>query len=643
MTDRSESPLVLVVDDDPLARFTASRVLSREGFSVCEAGTGDEALELFGRLCPHIVLLDVVMPGRDGFSTCSALRALPGGEHVPVLIVTGLEEIESIRQAYEAGATDFITKPINWLILVQRIRYMWRASMVSRRFCRNEQDTRDLLHAIPDLMFKVKGDGLITDFNAPKDFVFGLSGPDTIGKHIGEILFADAPGAAMEHILRAIETGSTEIFEHKTRAGDAWRYYESRIVRCEDQGALAIVRDITDRRHTEEEKEKLQSQLIHAQKMESVGRLAGGVAHDFNNMLGVIIGRTDLVLSIVEPESPFNDDLQEILKAANRSADLTRQLLAFARRQAACPKVLVLNDTISGMLKMLVRLIGEEIDLVWVPGKDLWKVKEDPSQVDQILANLAVNARDAITGIGSITLQTQNVSVEKPSCLDSPGLVPGDYVLLTVQDTGAGMTDEVLGKIFEPFFTTKELGKGTGLGLATVYGIVKQNNGYVYADSRPGKGTTFRIYLPRTHDPEEKSPGDTILQEFQGDRHSILLVEDDALMLRLTKEMLQKLNYRVLAVQNPKEAVHLAQTWDMELLLTDVVMPEMNGRELSERIRALKPSVKCLYMSGYTADIIVQHGVLGPGMHFIQKPFRKYMLASKLHEIFHMGESSRSG
>jgi len=258
----------------------------------------------------------------------------------------------------------------------------------------------------------------------------------------------------------------------------------------------AIFRDITERKRAEEEREKLGAQLFHAQKLESVGRLAGGVAHDFNNMMGVIIGHTELALHQMSPADPLYFDLQQIQKAAHRSADLTRQLLAFARKQTASPKVVDLNETISDMLTMLRRLIGEDIDLVWKPSSDLWRVRIDPSQMDQILANLTVNARDAIPAAGSITLSTENVVLDDSYGVNQEELVVGKHVLLTVGDNGPGMDREVLNHIFEPFFTTKEVGQGTGLGLATVYGIVRQNNGFIDVQSTPGKGTTFRIYLP---------------------------------------------------------------------------------------------------------------------------------------------------
>ena len=279
------------------------------------------------------------------------------------------------------------------------------------------------------------------------------------------------------------------------------------IIRGEDNRflyLLATIEDITSRKQAEEEKERLEKQLQHALKMESVGLLAGGVAHDYNNMLGVILGYTELALKRTDPEQPLYADLQEIKKAARRSADITRQLLAFARKQTIVPEILDLNETVEGMLKMLQRLIGEHVDLVWLPGTDLWTVKMDPSQLDQILANLCVNARDAITDIGKITIKTRNTVFDESYCSQHLGFVPGEFVRLTVSDDGNGMDKDTLEKAFEPFFTTKDVGKGTGLGLSTVYGIIKQNNGFINTYSEPGKGTTFKIYLPRDDNKTDK-------------------------------------------------------------------------------------------------------------------------------------------
>ena len=399
------------------------------------------------------------------------------------------------------------------------------------------------------------------------------------------------------------------------------------------QLVFCVCRDISERKQAEEETRKLEQQLVQAQKMEAVGRLAGGVAHDFNNMLSVIIGHAEIVLNQLHPQDPVREDLQEILNAADRSAGLTRQLLAFARKQTVSPRILDLNETVASMLKMLRRLIGEDIDLLWSPGHDLWPVKIDPSQIDQMLANLAVNARDAIGGVGRLTIATANITFIREGSQKGQTIPPGDYVMLTVGDTGPGMSEEVIEHIFEPFYTTKEIGKGTGLGLSMVFGIVKQNSGFVEVQSSAHAGTVFRIYLPRcgAGSMEPAPEGNEAVQPPRGDE-TVLIVEDEPAILRLGATMLRRQGYTVLTAATPSEAIAalLAQKDAIQLLITDVVMPEMNGRNLVERLRAMKPGLKCLYMSGYTADAIAHHGVLDEGVRFLQKPFTMLELATQV-------------
>ena len=393
--------------------------------------------------------------------------------------------------------------------------------------------------------------------------------------------------------------------------------------------------DITERVRAEEERKKLQDQLAQAQKMESIGRLAGGVAHDFNNMLGVIQGHAELCIKKIKSEGPLFTNLKEIEKAAKRSADLTRQLLGFARKQTIAPKVLDLNESIEGMLKMLRRLIGEDINLAWIPGLDLWPVMIDPSQVDQILANLCVNARDAISGIGRISIETEKAVFNEEYCLIHSGFISGEYVLISVSDDGCGMDKEIQEKIFEPFFTTKELGQGTGLGLATVYGILKQNNGFINVYSELGKGSTFKIYLPRYYGDSTEIQNTGVEIALQGGSETILLVEDEPMTLELSQVMLKELGYRVIIANTPVEAIQLARKHadEIHLLITDVIMPEMNGRNLAEKLQSLYPNIKCLFMSGYTANIIAHRGILDAGVHFIQKPFSMSQLALKTREV----------
>lgn len=440
-----------------------------------------------------------------------------------------------------------------------------------------------------------------------------------------------------EERLQAHIDGGAKIFEVeqrlRTKSGDwKWIHTRGKVVERDPDG---VPLRITGTHSDITEKKQLESQLQQAQKMESIGRLAGGVAHDFNNLLTVILGHSELVLMKMDPSSPLTGDLTEIRNAAERSADLTRQLLAFARKQTIAPKVLDLNETVAGMLKMLQRLMGENIQLAWLPANDLWQLKVDPSQIDQILANLCVNARDAIDDVGKITIETGKCSFDNEYCANNPGFNPGEYVLLAVSDNGCGMDRETTTHIFEPFFTTKGVGEGTGLGLATVYGIVKQNNGFINVYSEPGHGTTFRIYLPRHESKDEQTRTKKAVKPLSRGQETILLVEDEPSILELTTMLLEMQGYCVLAASTPNEAINLAKEHadEIHLLMTDVVMPEMNGRDLVNNLMFFCPKVKCLFMSGYTADFIAHHGVLDEDVYFIPKPFSLSDLAAKVREV----------
>lgn len=417
-------------------------------------------------------------------------------------------------------------------------------------------------------------------------------------------------------------------FQHKQTGkwydchSSAIKWIDGRIVRLE----FAI--DITDRK-------MLESQFLQAQKIESVGRLAGGVAHDYNNMLGVIVGYAELAMEKVAAGNSIHDHLEEILAAAKRSTEISRQLLAFARKQTINPIVCDLNEIVESMLKILRRLIGEDIDLVWLPESQLWPVKIDPAQIDQILANLCVNSRDAISGVGKVTMETGLVVFDKEYCAQHAGFFPGEFIMLAVSDNGCGMEPQIIDSIFEPFFTTKAAWQGTGLGLSTVYGIVKQNNGFINVYSEPGKGTTFKIYFPRHFgkigELRVKTPG----QIPSGHGEKILLVEDELPIMKMCKLMMENLGYVVLSANTPREAINLAENYSdvIHLLVTDVIMPEMNGRDLANRLQLLYPDIKTLFMSGYTANVIAHHGVLEQGMHFIQKPFSKKDIAVKIRKV----------
>lgn len=468
----------------------------------------------------------------------------------------------------------------------------------------------------------------------------------------GVACFKAENGVCVRCPLAAMYTGSDAMCTRLVSNGNALGYFSVVTERdieadAEEQGlfaemagdiayALHVMQKDRAREKIEQDHLSLQSRMIQAQKLESVGRLAGGVAHDYNNMLGVIIGYAELAMDRVAPGDPLHADLKEILNAAKRSSEITRKLLAFARKQPIRPRVLDLNGTVESMLKMLRRLIGENVELAWLPGARLWPVKIDPVQLDQVLANLCVNARDAIgDGAGRIIIETDNVTFDESYRSGSEGFLPGDFVLLAVTDNGCGMDKETLEMIFEPFFTTKSLGKGTGLGLATVYGIVKQNDGFIKVYSEPGKRTIFKIYLPRRSEEAGEVEAKEPVEIPKGRGETVLIVEDEPAIKKMGGAMLEKLGYRVLEAGTPAEAMDISgkHLGNIHLLLTDMVMPEMDGRDLAGRLTALRPGTRVLFMSGYTAAVIAGHGVLEQGVQFIQKPFSIGDLAVKVREV----------
>ncbi len=394
---------------------------------------------------------------------------------------------------------------------------------------------------------------------------------------------------------------------------------------------LATATDITQQKQAEEDREALQRQLLQAQKLESIGRLAGGVAHDFNNMLQAIIGNTELALEHITPQEDIHTDLQEIRKCAQRSTDLTRQLLAFARQQTIAPKVIDINETLESMFNMLRRLIGENVKLTWLPGKNLPTIMFDPAQIDQILVNLCINACDAMTNNGHITIKTERIELTASDRIDTEEHIQGDYIMLSVSDNGHGMDTETLNQVFEPFFTTKKTGEGTGLGLPSVYGAVKQNHGMIKIESEVNKGTCVKILIPASTQPCPPKQEETASNIPTG-AGTILLVEDDRTILSLTKRLLVKLGYTVITAQNPIDAIKYADEHDenIDLLITDVIMPDMNGRELANTILSKYTQMKVLFMSGYTADIISQQGIMSQDTYFLQKPFSRKELSEAL-------------
>jgi two-component system cell cycle sensor histidine kinase/response regulator CckA len=515
----------------------------------------------------------------------------------------------------------------------------------------SEERYRVLYEDNPSMYFTVDPDGIVLSVNQFGCEQLGYTASELVGESVLNVFHDEDINAAAESVARCAENPG-QVFHWELRkvhkAGNVlWVKETARAMRGPDGQVVVFIvcEDITERKLAEKERENLQAQLFQAQKMEVLGRLAGGVAHDFNNMLFAILGHTELALRLSNPADPIYDYLKVIEESTYRSADLVRQLLAFARQQTVAPKVLDLNDTVAGMLKMLRRLIGEDIHLVWMPGAGLWPVRIDPSQIDQLLANLCVNARDAISGVGKVTIETRNAIFDEAYCAVHPGFVCGQFVLLAVSDDGCGMTQDVIAHLFEPFFTTKEMGKGTGLGLATVYGIVRQNEGFINVYSEPGEGSTFKIYLPRFEGQSGELDAASVAEMLTSHGETVLLVEDDAAILKLGQTMLQELGYKVLAADTPSQALHQAEayTGEIQLLITDVVMPEMSGRALAQVLGKIRPALKVLFTSGYTGDVISHHGVLDEGVHFLQKPFSMRDLASKVREVLEQELTDRNG
>jgi len=541
------------------------------------------------------------------------------------------------HQANAALLRDHAGEPKGFRILVRDVTERKKAEDALRL---SEERYRTILDTMEEGYYEVDLKGSFTFVNDAGCRLLGYERDELVGMNYRNYHSPETARHMYEVYHPMFETGKTEfLMDYEViRKDGSVRTHQANSTILRDhagrpKGFRVLARDITERKRAEDEKAKLEAQLLQAQKMESVGRLAGGVAHDFNNMLSVILGYTELIKLRLEPDNPLLHDLMEIERAAGRSKDITAQLLAFSRKQIISPRPMNLNDLISSTQKTLARLIGEDIDLRFYPGEGLWSIRFDLSQMEQILVNLAVNARDAMPHGGKLTVETANILMNEDYCRVHLGSTPGPYVLLAVSDNGSGMDKETLQNVFEPFFTTKEIGKGTGLGLATVYGIVQQNNGFINVYSEQGQGTTFKIYLPRSMDGVEVSE-EILEQPVALGSGKILLVEDDDLMRKMTTDMLKTIGYSVLAVGSPLDALSICEEKDarFDLVITDVVMPGMSGRELRDKLGIIRPDIKVLFMSGYTSNVIVHHGVLEEGVHFIQKPFSLNDFARKIQE-----------
>lgn len=638
---------ILQVEDDAVTSLLQKRILERNNYDVVCATTGEDALAVIDSGESYdLILMDIELgSGIDGTETAKIILK---NHDTPIIFVSSHTEQEVVKKIEGITSYGYILKNSGEFVLIASIKMAFRlfeakleAKQKKEQLVQSELRYRNLFLemqlgvAIHRIILDNTGkpvNYVFLDVNPGFEKMTGLNKQDIIGKTVLDVLPETEP-YWIENYGEVALTGKPLNFENFSSA--LGKYYSVVAYRTEPMKFAVIIDDVTIRKRTEKEKEILKNQLSQSQKMESIGRLAGGIAHDFNNMLSVILFQSEAGIIHSSDGRRTTGRFKEIKKAALRSAELTKQLLLFARKQSVTPKVLYLNDAIAKMMSLLRKLIGEDIKLNWLPDPDLWTIKIDPTQIDQILVNLLVNARDAIKDTGSITLETKNIVIDEDYCRKNSGFIPGKHVMLAVSDNGCGMDQETISKIFEPLFTTKDVGKGTGFGLSTVYGIVKQNKAGIKVYSELGHGTTFKIYFPCSrHKVREEI-------EIIGERapvrgsETIVLVEDEKLMIDITTAMLREYGYTVIPFNRAPEALKAIQSKKIkiDLLITDVIMPEMNGRVLAEKVNEFNPLIKVLFVSGYTANVISRHGVLEKNVPFLQKPFSINALAQKVREV----------
>ncbi len=547
-----------------------------------------------------------------------------------------LEQLEAAFKVLRRGEADLVVGESGPLVvrLKSLVEERERLAAEMEQLAREWQLTFD---SSRDGICILDPSGRVTRANRAVEEIFRCSREEVLGRDFCELAAGNGEQAFSRRDGREGTVPSPGGESLELRRGDRWLTVTVDPVRGaagQVTGFIAHIHDVTDRKRMELERSALEGQLAQAQKLEAIGRLAGGLAHDFNNLLGVILGCGEHLLDELHPGDPLLEDVRQIVDAARRSATMTRQLLAFSRRQALKPQVVILNDNLRQMEKMLRRLIGEDIQIELSLREDLAPVMVDPGQMDQVILNLVVNARDAMPEGGKLVLQTDNVNLVEADTLARPGIAPGRYVRLAVSDTGCGMEPEVMNRIFEPFFSTKGAERGTGLGLSTVYGIVRQSGGYVRVDSLPGRGTTFEVYLPQSEaEPRAQTPREGGARPGAGEH--LLVVEDDPSLRALLNRMLTKLGYRVTLAANGGEAVVLVEEAGLkpDLLMTDVVMPGMSGVVLAKRLKRQCPGLRVVYMSGYAEPSASHPGLLDPEAPFLQKPFTARELSSQLRKL----------
>jgi two-component system, cell cycle sensor histidine kinase and response regulator CckA len=663
---------VLVADDNVTNLKLAAEILGGAGYRVRLANDSELALRSVQSKHPDLLLLDIRMPGMDGFELCRRLKADEATRDIPVIFLASATETADKARAFELGAVDYVSKPVDAQELLARVGTrlalaVARQQLMAQNLALQEANERLKEHherleqrvaertaelasahekyraifnqALDGIVLMDAESGLIVDCNPEFERQSGRSFEVLKTMRIWELRPRDLVEAARAKFREIGEVGSGSSGEFAYEWPDGTLVpveYAAKVITLDGRTfQQAIVRDITERKRAEAAREDLESQLRVSQKMEAIGSLAGGVAHDFNNLLSVILNFTGFALEELHDGDPIRGDLIEVKRAGQRAAGLTRQLLAFSRKQVLQPQVLDLNQVVAGIETMLRRVIGEHIALVRTEGPSLGLVEADPGQLEQVIMNLAINARDAMPDGGTLTIETGNVDLDAQYAAIHPSITPGQHVLLSVTDTGCGMDEQTLTQVFEPFFTTKEKGKGTGLGLSTVYGIVKQSGGNIMVCSEPGRGTTFTIHLPRSAEHEvPPCPVKPIAAQARCSE-TVLVVEDEDAVRTLARRILAGAGYRVIEAANGGEALLAceAHRGEIHLLLTDVVMPRMSGKALVERLEPLLPGIKVLYMSGYTDDTVMHQGMLDPRARMINKPFSAEELTRMVRKV----------
>ena len=635
---RTEAPLrLLIVEDNAQDAELQVAILKRAGYQVQhEVAPSEEILQRKLRETDFdIILADYNLQNWTGLDALDILKQ--SGRSIPVVMVTGSLGDEAAVECIKEGAADYVLKDrVGRLPLAVRRALMERdmlreRSMAQIALQQSEERYRDLLENANDLIHSYSPDGRILYTNRAWRDALGYTEEEVNRLDVSAVIHPDSRESWSQQIERLMHGEPDDKAELKlvTKDGRAILGEASRTCKFED-GKLAfirsIIRDITERRQLEE-------QIRQTAKMEAIGQLAGGVAHDFNNLLTVILGYGQILQETVGATE--KEYVTEILKSSDRAASLTRQLLAFSRRQIMAPQSLDLNLIVANMEKMLRRLIGEHYELATRQQPGLGRVKADPGQVEHVILNLVVNARDAMPDGGKITIETTDVDLDEAYARTHVSVVPGPYVMLAVSDAGMGMDPATMARIFEPFFTTKELGKGTGLGLSTVHGIVKQSSGNVWVYSELGRGSTFKVYLPRVQEPAENTGLAAAAPKSVQGTETVLLVEDEEAVRSLVRVALQSNGYNVVEAKDAEHGISLLEEFrePIHMLLTDVVMPQMSGKDLAGRLGSLHPETKVLYMSGYTDTAIVRHGVLEASASFIQKPFAPKALLKKVREV----------